>query len=414
MIRPCGNKSLGERLFLRLIIIQGVMLAFLAGGCSWPGAKYTKSGPGKALVKLEPAHYPHFKDWFGYDANLKRALKMSLAFLERLPEDRRLIFGSDSYSVAHLKESLQLFADFISIGPDEAWLNRFIRQNYTVYAAAGRMGRQDVLFTGYFEPELEGSLEKSEEFPVPLHGRPKDLVSVDLGLFAADLKGRRIVGRVKNNRFVPYWDRDQINRRPEIIQAAKPIAWVRSRVDRFFLQVQGSGRIYLDNGTSVNVHYDGANGHPYRSIGRLLIDQGKIAAEKMSMQAIRRYLEQNPQEMDQILAYNPSYVFFKIEEQGPLGSINVPLTPGRSLATDRRLFPPGGLCYVLTEIPVARGNGSVAGRIGYFGFAMNQDTGGAIRGPGRADFFWGSGPYAEIAAGHMQEPGRLYFLVLKP
>ncbi len=406
-----GTSCNGGRLLQVLAV--AILVAVFASGCTWMEKPSVKGAPG-ALVKLAPDKYPLFRDWFGYDANLQRSVKMSLTFLERLPEDRQLYFGPDSYTVAHLRESLELFAAFISLQPDEAWLNRFIRQNYNVYAAAGRHGRQEVLFTGYFEPELEGSLAKSDEFPVPLHCRPEDLVTVDLGLFAKDLKGRRIVGRVENNRFVPYWDRTQINKRAELLEKAKPIAWVKSRVDRFFLQIQGSGRIYLDNGTSICVHYDGANGHPYRSIGRLLIDQGKIPADKMSMQAIRRYLEQNPQQMDAILHYNPSYVFFKVEKQGPLGSINVPLTPGRSLATDRRLFPPAALCYVVTQIPLAGGSGYAGQWVAYFGFAMNQDTGGAIKGPGRADFFWGSGPYAQIAAGHMQEPGRLYFLVLKP
>ena len=404
----------GKRFWLwSRIFIVGLLLVLMTG-CSWLTRGPFKPNRNRALVKLAPADYPDFSDWFGYDANLQRALRMSLIFLERLPEDRPLHFGPDSYSVAHVRESLELLVAFLSLKPDQAWLNRFIRQNYLVYRAAGRQGQGNVLYTGYFEPELQGSLEKSDKYPVPLHRRPKDMVTIDLGLFSEDFKGRQLVGRIAGNKMVPYWERSQINKREEMLENAEPIAWVKSRLDRFFLQIQGSGRIYLDDGTSINVHYDGANGHPYRSIGRLLIDQGKIPLENMSMQAIKDYLEQNPEQLDAVLSYNPSYVFFKIEKEGPLGSINVPLTPGRSLATDRRLFPPAAICYVVTRIPAATASGKVAGWLGYFGFALNQDTGGAIRGAGRADFFWGSGPYAGIAAGHMQEPGQLYFLVLKP
>jgi membrane-bound lytic murein transglycosylase A len=162
------------------------------------------------------------------------------------------------------------------------------------------------------------------------------------------------------------------------------------------------------------VGYDTSNGRPYRSIGQLLIEEDKISREDMSMQRIRAYFEQHPGEIQRILNHNPSFIFFKVTPDGPLGSLNVRLTPGRSVALDKKLFPPAALAFVETKKPLSDSQGQVNTWMDCRRFMLNQDTGGAITGPGRADIFWGSGPYAELAAGHLKHPGKLYFLVLKP
>jgi membrane-bound lytic murein transglycosylase A len=164
----------------------------------------------------------------------------------------------------------------------------------------------------------------------------------------------------------------------------------------------------------VNLGYDTSNGRPYRSIGQLLIEEGKISREAMSMQRIRAYLDENPGDLQRVLNHNPSYIFFKVTPDGPLGFINVRLTPGRSIALDRTLFPPAALAFIATRKPLIDGQGRITAWEDCRRFALNQDTGGAIRGPGRADLFWGSGLEAEIAAGHLKHPGTLYFLVLRP
>jgi membrane-bound lytic murein transglycosylase A len=164
----------------------------------------------------------------------------------------------------------------------------------------------------------------------------------------------------------------------------------------------------------LNLGYDTSNGRPYRSIGQLLIEEGKIRREEMSMQRIRAYLNENPDEIRRVLSHNPSYIFFKVTPDGPLGSLNVKLTPGRSIALDRALFPPAALSFVETRKPMIDGQGRIAAWLECRRFTLNQDTGGAIKGPGRADLFWGSGHEAEIAAGHLKHPGTLYFLVRQP
>jgi membrane-bound lytic murein transglycosylase A len=191
------------------------------------------------------------------------------------------------------------------------------------------------------------------------------------------------------------------------------VAWLDDPVELFFLHVQGSGKVIFEDGQSIHVGYDCSNGRPYRSVGQLLIDEGKISRGEMSMQRLRAYLNENPFEIQRVLNYNPSYIFFKVTPQGPLGSLNVKLTAGRSIALDRKLFPPAALTYVETQKPLSDGFGNIQSWAACLKFMLNQDTGGAIQGPGRADLFWGSGPYAETAAGHLKHPGKLYFLVLR-
>lgn len=365
------------------------------------------------MFKLDPEQYPRFSDDMGYDG-LARAIDRSIVYLEKLPEDRLFSFGPDSFSRNHVIESLQRFLGFIDSKPDNEALNRFLAAHYQIYRSRGAGEAGSVLFTGYFEPLISGSLTRSETYPYPIYGRPDDLVSVDLSLFSDKYEGKRIIGRLSSRTLVPYYDRKDIDFRGALTGKASAIAWVSDPVDLFFLHVQGSGKIGLEDGSTINVHYLTSNGLPYKSIGKALIESGKILREEMSMHAIREYLERHPEEAEDILGSNPSYIFFKIEEDGPFGCLGETLTTGRSLAVDKSIFPMAGLSFIQTEKPVIDGDGNIKGWDGCTRFMLNQDTGGAIRGPGRADIFWGSGLYAEIAAGHLKHEGDLYFLVLKP
>jgi membrane-bound lytic murein transglycosylase A len=191
------------------------------------------------------------------------------------------------------------------------------------------------------------------------------------------------------------------------------IAWVEDSIDLFFLHIQGSGLIRLPDGALLSVGYAAQNGRPYRSIGRLLIDRGEVPREEMSMQRLRRYLNDNPQARVEVFNTNESYVFFRVLQGGPLGSLEVPVTPGRSIATDARLFPKGAMVLIQTEIPRIDGDGRLAGWRPITRFALNQDTGGAIRGLQRADIYFGSGREAAGLAGYMNRPGKMFFLVAK-
>ena len=385
--------------------VGSVLFMLWATGCAPPKDKVMK--------RVSSWFYPDFSDDIAYD-RLENGILKSLSYLYKIPPDRKFKFGKDSYDADHMIDTLQSFLDYIETRPSVNELEDFIQSNYLIYRSVGRDGRGEVLYTGYYEPLLDGSLVRSEEYSFPIYARPKDLISIDLSRFSEKYKGERIIGRFANRTVVPYYERREIDSEGALDGNADVLAWAKDPIDVFFLQIQGSGKVDLDNGDVLHVHYHTSNGRAYRSIGKLLIDEKKITREEMSMQKIREYLTNHPDEIETVFNYNPSYVFFEIEPNGPLGNINVQLTPGRSIALDRRIFPKAALVFIETEKPILDANGQIQSWKPFSRFALNQDTGGAIRGPGRADLFWGNGDYAEIAAGHLKHTGKLYFLVLKP
>jgi membrane-bound lytic murein transglycosylase A len=269
--------------------------------------------------------------------------------------------------------------------------------------SAGRYSKG--LFTGYYEPSLNGSLERHGPYQTPVHARPADLVMVDLGMFREDLKGKRIAGRVNGGRLHPFEDRAEIVAGKLPKESSEVIAWVDDPVGAFFLQIQGSGRIALDNGEVLRVGYAGQNGYPYYAIGRELIKRGQLTKENVSLQSIRAWLEAHPHRAAEIMNTNKSYVFFRVlDGPGPLGAEGVPLTQGRSLAVDRTKFTYGVPVWIDTQPPVK----------GYWPLQqlmIAQDTGGAIRGAVRGDVFWGHGERAERLAGHMKSKGEMWILL---
>jgi len=397
-------------LYSKCAFVLTAALAVLIAGCPVPIKKPPEE---LALVRKSTFAYPNFSDDLTFDG-LEHGILKSIAYLQKVPADRSYQFGKDRFNAAHVMQSLQYFLDFIRTNPSSRELKKFIRSNYSVYQSIGRDQKGEVLFTGYYEPHLSGRLSPDEEFQFPIYALPTDLMKIDLSGFNEKYKGETIVGRYTGQTVVPYYDRREIDDENVLAGKAEPLAWVKDPVDVFFLQIQGSGKVFLDTGQVVNVHYHGTNGRPYRAIGALLIQEQIIPKEEMSMQKIRAYLHAHPEEMAAVFNYNPSYVFFKLESEGPLGYINVLLTPGRSIALDRRIFPPAALAFIQTKKPVVDSAGQIDSWTDFSRFVLNQDTGGAIRGPGRADLFWGNGPYAEIAAGHLKHTGKLYFLILKP
>jgi membrane-bound lytic murein transglycosylase A len=394
------------------IIVFALSFSLLLAGC----AVFKKRPPKvreTALIRIAPSEYPEFSDDMAYDG-LEQCILQSILYLKKVPDARKFRFGEDVFDAAHMIRSMEHFLHFIQTKPSKQQLRKYISSNYLVYRSVGSGNLGQILFTGYYEPFLEGSLEKSTEYRFPIYARPSDLTTIDLSLFLPEFKGKKIVGRHTDQTVVPYYDRKDIEYKGILEGKAVEIAWLKDQVDLFFLQIQGSGKICLDNNEIIHVHYHATNGRPYRSIGKMLIDNGKIPREEMSMQKIRAYLHDHPEEAETVLNYNPSYVFFKIEQDGPIGSLGVKLTPGRSVALDRRLFPLAGLAFVETKKPLINSDEKIHSWTDFARFMLNQDTGGAIKGPGRADMFWGDGIYAEIVAGHMQHYGKLYFLVLKP
>ena len=268
-------------------------------------------------------------------------------------------------------------------------------------------GADTGLVTGYYEAMLYGARKRGGDYQTPLYRVPDDLLTIDLGSVYPDLKGRRLRGRLQGKTVVPYSSRAEIARAP---LAGKELLWVSDPVEAFFLEVQGSGRVQLDSGETVRVAYGDQNGHPYKAIGRWFVEQGIMTPDQVSAQSIRAWLAANPERRQELFNVNPSYVFFREEKVtdpnvGPRGSLNVPLTPGRSVAIDRSILPLGAPIWLSTSFPK---DGAPLQRL-----VMGQDTGGAIRGAVRADFFYGFGPEAVENAGLMKQPGQLWVLLPK-
>lgn len=281
----------------------------------------------------------------------------------------------------------------------------FIEQWFRPYLATGG-GAEKGLFTGYYEASLRGSRTRHGPYQYPLYRRPDDLVMVDLGEFRDELKGQRIAGRVIDARLKPYEDRAAITA-GNWPHNDKVIVWVDNPVDSFFLHIQGSGRVLLDDDTQMRVGYDGQNGHVYYAVGRELIKRGELTKDNVSMQAIRQWMADHPEKTDEIMNTNRSYVFFReLTEEGPEGGEGVTLTPLRSMAIDRSKIPYG--IPVWLDVPEPAPGAEPLRRL-----MVAQDTGGAIRGPVRGDIFWGYGPQAENRAGKMKAEGRYWLLLPK-
>jgi len=287
----------------------------------------------------------------------------------------------------------------------DAEARQFFQDNFTPYEVWGEKGREG-LFTGYYEPTLRGSRKKHGKFRIPIYSRPNDLISVHLGDFRPALKGETVMGRVAGKKLVPYYRRAEIEK-GALKKQRKEIVWVDSAVDAFFLHIQGSGQIVLDNHKAQRVGYAAENGQPYVAIGRELVRSGALTKEDVSMQSIRDWLERHPDEAAAVMDLNTSYIFFnKLKnEGGPLGAEGLPLTPRRSLAVDRRKIPYGIPLWLGAEEP--DGEGCLQRLM------VAQDTGGAIAGAVRGDFFWGAGEEAAHKAGLMKSRGHSWILLPK-
>ena len=263
------------------------------------------------------------------------------------------------------------------------------------------------LFTGYYEAALKGSRTRKGPYQYPLRARPDDLVMVQLGDFREELKGQRIAGRVQSGRLKPYETHAEINAGKLPPAQDKTLVWVDSPVDAFFVQIQGSGVVALDDGTLMRIGYAGQNGHPYYAVGRELVKNGELSKDEVSMQSIRAWMTNNPDKARALMETNKSYVFFEeVKSEGPKGGEGIALTPMRSLAIDHSLIPYGMPVWLSADHPVPS-----QGRLNRL--MITQDTGGAIRGPVRGDFFWGYGTQAEKLAGAMKSQGRYWFLLPK-
>ena len=290
-------------------------------------------------------------------------------------------------------------------GAASSTITRFFETEFEPYQAINADNSATGVVTGYYEPLLRGSRIRTEIFRYPIYAPPQDLISIDLAEVYPELKNRRLRGRLIGNKLVPYFDRGLIEADASPLKGLE-IAWVDDPVESFFLQIQGSGQIQLPDGTRMRIGYADQNGYPFKSLAGALIRRGEIRAERASMQGIKAWAQKNPGKVRQFMNINPSYVFFKElppDLSGPIGTLGVPLTAERSIAVDQRVIPLGVPVYLATTLPLSK---EPLNRL-----MVAQDTGGAIFGAVRADYFFGFGDAAGNQAGRMKQQGRMWVLL---
>lgn len=327
--------------------------------------------------------------------SLRSAVTQSIRFLDAAAGAR---LGEWPWPVTaeDVRASLVEFLDVLdgSAEADPSWVGK-VAQHFDFFPAPVGGEVESVLFTGYYQPRIDASAVRTEEYRYPVYREPDaSHASVDAEAAAA-----------------AYPSRHDIDVSGVLEGKGYEIAWLRDPVDRFFLHIQGSGLLRMTDGRELPLNFAASNDRPYTSIGKVLIDEGKLDRESMSMQRIRAWLAEFPEEREALFARNERYIFFRLGEEGPLGSLGVPLTAGRSVATDPAVYPKGALLYVETRIPVVDDTGALSGWRPVRRFVVNQDSGAAIRGPGRADLYFGTGAAAGAQAGYMQSEGRLYLLM---
>lgn len=345
--------------------------------------------------------------------SLHQALQKNLEYFQKVKEDKIFSYGSLTYTKQEMIASTLLCQKIFQEASNTKEIKKQLKKKFLWFQSPGREVDGKVLFTGYFEPIFSGSTTSSDFYNIPLYPIPDDLQVLDLGAFRKNLENHTIVYRLDETQDItPYYTREQIMN-GVLEKQETPLAWLSDITDLFFLQVQGSGLLQNPKGEFIRVGYAGANGRAYSSVGKILIKKELVPASQMSMLAIRNYLDENPSEKIDLLNLNESYVFFRLLDiaEGPYGSLEVALTPQASLAVDYRLFPAGALAYINTSAPDCEKDCQKHKPLQKF--VTIQDTGGAIRGFGRADFFWGKGENASQSAGFMQHLGSLYVLVAK-
>ena len=382
-------------------ILSFALLFFVAACATTPAPTQAPAAyaPEDAALTLTPVAFHALPGWDADDLNgTIEALGRSCVKLKA--QDQNKPFGDPAWHSA--VGDWAAACSKIETGQALADPRAFFQLYFTPYQATAGALKQG-LFTGYYEAALKGSRTGSDIYNTPLLARPADLVMVELGDFRDTLKGQRIAGRVVNGSLRPYETRADIE--GGTLKDAAPLVWVDDPVDAFFLHIQGSGRVLLDDGSEMRVGYAAQNGHVYYAVGRELVKRGLMEKEQVSMQSIREWLSAHPEQAAEFMNLNPSYVFFdEIKGEGPLGAQNIALTPLRSMAVDRTKIPYSTPLWL--DIPAP-----VPGIADIRRLVIAQDTGGAIKGPIRGDFYWGYGPEATHNAGLMKANGRYWLLL---
>jgi membrane-bound lytic murein transglycosylase A len=385
---------------LRSLALLGLLLT--ASCVSTPDFDQALPEGAPALLEVDANDVPDFAGDWTFRDELLPSLDQSIAWIDR--PHAKGFFPVEGVSWQRAKDSLVRFRELLLGSTSRRAFDEAVRREFTWYRSAGWDGRGGgVLFTGYCTPLLEGSMTQVGPYQYPLYALPPDLEKDKSG----KTLGWRVAGMEKP---LPYPGRSVIDGGGLLKNKNLELVWLKNPLDAFIAHVNGSAFIHLANGEVYRLGYAGKNGAPYHSLGKELIEDGVLPADGLNLQRIRDWAETAPPEqVQEYLNRNPSYVFFQPIEGTPHGSLDVPVSARRSIATDKTIFPRASICFVEAELPGA----DPRERIPMHQFLMDQDTGGAIRTAGRTDLYMGIGPDAEAQAGRIKSEGQLYYLFLK-
>jgi len=365
-----------------------------------------------------PENLPVFEDRDELKPLLKAAL-LNRAYFRGLKNGTpAYTFGSRKITAKDLSDSNEEFIKVLESSPTAQDLDRLLKERFDIFQMAGRDSTGTVVFSSYYEPTLEASLKRTAEYKYPIYAKPEDLLTINLEDFNEKFRGEKLTGRLKNGALVPYIDREQIDFEGALEGKGLELAWFRDRTDIMDLHIEGSGRLALPDGRVIKANFASTNSLKFKGWLSALVEAGAMPREGISHEKGKQYLLDNPKEERKIMSANRRYTFFKLDqpadpEEGPAGTYGLPLTGWRSIAIDNALVPMGTIAFLRTTMPDVDEEGTLLGRKQDSRFVFCQDTGGAIKGPGRVDFFAGNGKKARTFAFKLWDQGTLHLLVLK-
>ncbi len=414
-----------------------VMFALALGGCA-TGAR--KAGPGAACPPCPPViavavstaaalpsapvilasteTLPVFTDGDDLKSLMKAAL-LNRSYFQGLKDGvPSYTFGTRKITPKVLADSNEEFIKILESSPTAQDLDRQVKEKFDIFQLAGRDSTGTVVFSSYYEPTLEASLKPTRKYKYPIYAKPDDLITVNLEEFNDKFKGEKITGRVQKGALVPYLDREQIDFEGALDGKGLELAWFKDRADIMDLHIEGSGRLVLPDGRVIKAKFASTNSLKFKGWLSALVEAGALPREGISHEKGQQYLLDHPKEERKIMSANKRYTFFKLEQpadpdEGPAGTYGLPLTGWRSVAVDNSIVPMGTLAFMRETSPDVDENGNMLGRKQDSRFVFCQDTGGAIKGPGRVDFFAGNGKKARTFAFKLWDPGTLHLLVIK-
>ena len=369
------------------------------------------------ILQVPPEKAPSFVD-LDDKKPLIKAAKINLQYFNSLKTPAMVYsFGPRKITTDILASGTSEFIRILSEAKDQSELDKRLRESFDIYQLAGSDSTGTVVFSSYYEPTLSASLKQTPEYPYPIYARPDDLISVNLESFNDKFKGEKLFGRLQNNELVPYLNREQIDFEDGLKGRGLELAWLKDRPDVMDLHIEGSGRLQFEDGKQIKALYAATNSLKFLGWLTAMRQMG-LFPEGISDEKGRQYLKEHPEQEREILTKNKRYTFFRLEEladptDGPYGTGGIQLVGWRSIAIDNALVPLGTLAFMSTNTPDVDDKGVLLGRKEDTRFVFCQDTGGAIKGPGRVDFFAGNGAKAYTFAFKLWNPGTLHLLVLK-